>query len=98
MSSEMKTRKKMIEVEEQYWELTREELLSLLNLLRGGNAMQNNVQLINYVADVLILGNPTPCTKLGATNRDDLASALRERATMLDNGIRRIENLIWPPK
>lgn len=80
----MKTRMKTIEIEESYAELTRDQLVTLKMDIRGGNAEQDNVQLMNYVATLL----------------DDrpIANILRQRAVFIDRALKQIDDLIWPPR
>jgi hypothetical protein len=80
----MKKRFKMVQVEEFYAELSRERLMSLRSAMRGGNAANDTVQLLNHVAKVL-------------KGHDDLASALRERAQFLQAGIDVIDNILDEP-
>jgi hypothetical protein len=79
----MQARMKTIEVEEQFTELTRDQLMSLRSAMRGGNAESDNHQLLIYAAGLL-------------SGHDSLASALRERAAILSAGLKEIENIIWP--
>jgi len=79
----MKTRTKTVEIEEAYVDLTRDQLMSLRSAMLGGNAIEDNRQLMRHVADRI---GQYPC----------LAAALRERAAILDGGIKQIEALIWP--
>lgn len=81
----MKTRTKTVEIQEAYAELTRDELVALRVAMRGGNATQDNVQLMNHAAGLL-------------QGHDGIASALRERAVFIQSAIQQIDDLIWPPK
>ena len=81
----MKTRLKTIEIEEAYAELTRDQLVALRTAMRGGNATEDNVQLMKHAA-LLLADHPS------------IASALRERAVFIESAIKQIEDLIWPPR
>lgn len=80
----MKTRTKTIEVEECYAELTRDQLMALRAAIRGGNAEQDNVQLMQYVATLL--------------GDRPIAEILRQRAAFLESALKQVEDLIWPPR
>lgn len=77
----MQKRFKTIQVEEFYCELTQDQLLSIRTAMRGGNATNDNVQLMNHVAKVL-------------DGHDELARALRERARFLQAGIDEIDRIL----
>jgi len=77
-----KMRTKTIQVQEEIFELTRDQLLALKSALRGGNAIQDNVALLTEAAK--------------GTITDDMACALRTRALFIENGIKQIDALLWP--
>lgn len=79
----MKTRKKTVEIEEQYWELTRPDLEQLRNLIRGGNATNDNVQLMRYAADLIPEGK-----------HDEIRRALKERAGLIEHAISEIDRML----
>jgi hypothetical protein len=77
-----KTRIKTILVQEEIFELTREQLLALKSALRGGNAIQDNVALMTEAARGVITPN--------------MAFALRTRALFIERGIEQIDAILWP--
>lgn len=84
----MKTITKTIEIQEDVWELTRGQLMVIRRCLFGGNADLGNAELMEQAAKSL--------SRAGNQYDTQLANALHDRAPMITEGLKMIDDLLWP--